>query len=274
AARYVLEHPEEVALRSMRQLAGSAGVRPATMVRLAQRLDYPSFVAFRTPFEDHLRGRTAPFSSRVAALQAQRRSGKAAGLVDEIAQSELRDLRQAFDDLGAELLGASAELLGKAHRLYVVGLRSCYPVAFFFHYACSMFREDPVLLDARGGTFADGLRGIGPRDGVLAISFSPYTRETVNAVRYAAEERARVVALTDSPRSPLTGLADLALLVPAAGPSFFHSLVPALAVAQALVVLMAAAGGERSLASLREREAQLARFNAYWDEVPVRYGQP
>jgi hypothetical protein len=37
AARFVLDHPHDVALKSMRDQARAANVKPATMTRLAQR---------------------------------------------------------------------------------------------------------------------------------------------------------------------------------------------------------------------------------------------
>jgi len=49
AARYLLGRPDEVAFSSMRQIAGRAGVQPATMVRLTQRLGYDEL---REPFRN------------------------------------------------------------------------------------------------------------------------------------------------------------------------------------------------------------------------------
>ena len=43
AAKPLLDHPDDVALLSMRELARRAGVPPATMTRLAQRLGFEGF---------------------------------------------------------------------------------------------------------------------------------------------------------------------------------------------------------------------------------------
>ena len=45
---------------------------------------------------------------------------------------------------------ALARLLAEARRVYVTGLRSCYPVAFFFHYSWRLFEDKPVLLEFSG----------------------------------------------------------------------------------------------------------------------------
>jgi DNA-binding MurR/RpiR family transcriptional regulator len=47
---------------------------------------------------------------------------------------------------------------------------------------------------------------IGPADVLLAISVKPYTRQTVQAARYAKKRGARVIAVTDSEVSPLAAI--------------------------------------------------------------------
>ncbi len=268
AARYVLDRPDEVALQSMRRLATGAGVKPATMVRLAKALDYPGFEAFREPFRNRLRRPAGNYSKRARALQA--RGGaeeRHAALLAEMAAVDQDNLRQTFDTIGAGPLSASADILADARRLHVIGLRSCYPVAFYFQYACRIFRTDVDLLDGRGGTLMDGLRGIGETDAMVAVSFAPYTRDTVQVVKYAAGRGARVVAITDSPVSPLAAVANQALIVANSSPSLFQSLVPAMAVAQALVALLMARAGKTALAAVGESETLLHDFHAYWEET-------
>lgn len=269
AARYVLDRPDEVALQSMRRLAANAGVNPATMVRLAKALDYPGFEAFREPFRQRLRHPSARYSARARELQARSRSESHdpyGRLLSELLAVDLGNMHETFETIGFDRLGAAAEALGRAHRVYVTGLRSCYPIAFYFHYACRVFRTNIELLDGRGGTFADGLRGLGSDDAVLAISFAPYTRDTVKVVDYANANGATVVAMTDSPVSPLAAAAEHGLIVASASPSVFQSLVSAMAVAQALVATMLVRDGDAALAAIGESERQLRDFQAYWDD--------
>lgn len=39
-ARYLLDHPDDVVLLSMREIATRAGIAPATLVRLARTLEF------------------------------------------------------------------------------------------------------------------------------------------------------------------------------------------------------------------------------------------
>jgi len=270
AARYVLDRPDDVALHTMRRLAALAGVHPTTMVRLARRMDYPGFNAFRDVFRERLSGARSRYSSRARALQQRR--GQDGSLAEEVAAADLDNLRASFEAIGADRMQRCADILHGAERIYLIGLRGCFPVAFYLHYACSMFRDDVVLIDGAGGTLADEMRGVGSRDALIAISFSPYTRETVGVVNYAASHGARIIAITDSVLSPLASSAAEALIVRSDSPSFFQSITAAQSVAQALAALVVAGAGDEAIATLAERERQLDSFNAYWDDVPTRFG--
>ena len=269
AARYVLDRPDDVALNTMRRLASLAGVHPTTMVRLARRLDYPGYNEFREVFRERLSGTRSRYSSRARALQ--RRGEQDVSLAEEVVTADFTNLRESFEAIGSVRLERCAAVLHEADRLYLIGLRGCFPIAFYLHYACSMFRNDVVLVDGNGGTLADEMRGVDSRDALIAISFSPYTRDTVGVVGYAASHGARIIAITDSALSPLVPPAVEALIVRGDSPSFFQSVTAAQSVAQALVALLVAIAGEEAIATLAERERQLDSFNAYWDEVPSRF---
>ncbi len=270
AARHVLDRPDDVALMSMRGLAASAGVHPSTMVRLARAFDFTSYKQLREPFQQHLRINPAGYLSRARDLQARGAEGEPAALLWDLLSADLTNLRVSFEANGVEKFAAAAETLSGAERIYVAGLRSSYPVAFFFHYVYRMFLSNAVLLEGHAGTFADDLRALGSGDVMLAISVEPYTVETVKAVEYAKGQGAGAVVLTDSLVSPLAESADHVLILNNETPSFFHSVAPAVAVAEALIVLMVAEGGPPALAAIEKSESQLADFDAYWRQRTVK----
>src|SRR3954452_4896998 len=71
AARHLLDHPDDVALGSMRELAHQAGLPPVTFVRLARALGFADFSELRALFQNQLResGERTRFSGRARVLQ-------------------------------------------------------------------------------------------------------------------------------------------------------------------------------------------------------------
>lgn len=275
AARHVIDHPDDVALYSMRQLAAQANVHPSTMVRLARELGFEGHAQFQEPFQARLRSRPkVSYTGSARSLQARGGNGNAAQLIAEMVNSDRQSLSAVLDELGADALVQAADALCRARKIFFVGVRSLYPVAFYMHYATRMFSHNVDLVDGIGGTFADQLRGVGKGDVVLAVSFAPYSRNTVRAVDYAVKQGAKIIAITDSALSPIARHpGGISLVVRNDSPSFFYSVVPAMAVAEILVMLMAADGGEGALKALEDSADQLNGFDAYWIDRAARKGE-
>jgi DNA-binding MurR/RpiR family transcriptional regulator len=263
AAQYMLDHPEEVGLNSMRKVAGEAGVKPATISRLSKALGYSEYEQLREPFRERLRGREPDFSSRLKDVQ-QRGSGDARALYEEHRSQELRNVERTLFDEQLPVLLDAVDTLWSSRRVYVLGLRGAFAPAFLFHYAFQLFRDRCHLLDTQAGVFADHLRGIGEQDSMLVVSFPPYTQLTIDAVTYAAEAGVRIIAVTDSVVSPVASAARHTIITQNASPSFYHSLTGALSVCQALITLLVAKSGADAVKIVQEAETQLSRISAYW----------
>ena len=266
AARFVLDAPDDVAFASVRDAAARAGVHPSTLVRLAKNLGFPGYGEFRAVIQQRLRRPQASMTARAHRLRdrAAREPGEA--LYHDLRESGVRNLNDSFAATSPAQLERAAGLLSDARRIYVIGMRKCFPIAYYIHYACRMFRENVELVTGYAGTLADELRDIGPQDAVVAISYDPYTQQTVAAVEDAASHGATVIALTDSAVSPLARVAAESFLIANSSPSFFRSIAPAMALAESIVAALLAQGGADSLETLRGTEQQLRRFSAYWHQ--------
>ncbi|MFN4276576.1 MAG: MurR/RpiR family transcriptional regulator [Ferrovibrio sp.] len=269
AARFVLDHPDDVALLSMREQARRAGVPPVTMTRLARQLGFADFAAFRDVQASLLRRNpgkafSAEFSNRADRLQQRQQQSGDAALAGQIGWAMAEHIASSHDEAGIAALVAAAGALDTARRLHFLGLRSCHAVAFHASYIYGLFRANGVLLDGAGDTGIDALRHAGRGDALLAVSVAPYASATVERVAYARQRGLTIVAITDSRVSPVAGLAQHSLLVPTETPSFFHAVTPAFAMAETLVALIAARAGEQALAAIRNAEVQLGAFSTYW----------
>jgi len=250
----------------MRQVAAKASVQPATMVRLAQRLGCRGYDDLREVFRNRVRDASNGYRNRATRLQSRRGRSGLTDLAAEMIKADQVNLGSTLERVQPDQLAAVAKEMSQARRLYFVGLRSLYPAAFYIHYGCRMFRDNTVLLDGRGGTFTDDMRGLSDRDLMLVFSLRPYTTGSIQAARYAAVRGATVVAVTDSSVSPLARLSGHVLRVVADSPALFNSVVPAMSLAQVLVALLLAQGGQRALNELAQSEEQLSRMEAYWPE--------
>jgi DNA-binding MurR/RpiR family transcriptional regulator len=263
AARFMVEHPEEIGLNSMRRVAKDAGVKPATITRLTKMLGFQEYDALREPFRQRLRASSLKFASRLQDVQKIGETDEKS-LFDDLRAQEISNIEGSLSDENYLVMDAAAQTMHEARRIYVLGLRGAHAPAFLFHYAYQLFQLNSHLLDTTAGIFADQLRGIGPEDSLLVVSFSPYTQLTIDALEYAADAGAKIVAVTDSHISPAANAAVHTIVTKNASPSFYHSFTGALAVVQALIALLVTKTGGDAVKIVRETEKQLSRISAYW----------
>jgi len=264
AARFVLNSPEDVALHSMRSVAAKARVHPNTMLRLARELGFDGYGPFQDNFRNWLveRGQ-ASWTGRAQRLRKSHPQSEGASFIEDVIRQEKLNLDQSFRAEMHESLLKARDALIAAPNIYLLGLRSLFPIAFYTHYACRMFMSKTILLTGVGGTFADDLRRVEAGDVLVAFSYRPYARDTAAAVDFALKRGASLIAVTDSPLSPIAKRDGLTILVPNTTRSFFPTLLPALAIAQTLVGLLVAESGDETLVEIAKSEQQLDAFGVY-----------
>jgi DNA-binding MurR/RpiR family transcriptional regulator len=263
AARWVADNPADVCVLSMREQARRADVVPPTLARLARAVGFASYAALRDDFRGHLRWGAGDFSVRAESMQAVRRTSR--HYLDDLGRLQETDVASLALLNDAALFQRTARLLLKSRTTAFLGFRSCHSVALHAHYLYSMLTGRGALLQDAYGTLHESVAGLEPGSVLLAIALSPYSRQTVDAVRRAEARGVVVVALTDSELSPLARSATLRLLFEATSSSFFHSLVAAHALVERLMAEVALRGGKPVVRRLREREGLLRETRAYWD---------
>ncbi|AWB34771.1 MurR/RpiR family transcriptional regulator [Orrella marina] len=263
AARYVIDHPKAVALNSMRAVALDAGLPSSAMNRFAVQLGFDGYEPLRDVYRRWLAQGPGMFTERASALQQHDIQASASGLIQEIVEADCNNLAGIREPATTQSLNAACDLLVIARHVYVAGLRSLFPAAYYFNYACNMFRDNTRLLSGVAGVFADDLRHAKAGDTLIVFSYHPYAKDAISAVKFAREHGLKIIAVTDSAVSPVARHATVTILVSTTTPSIFPSVVPALSIAQTLVAMLIARAGRQSLKEIEKSEAQLQEFAVY-----------
>jgi DNA-binding MurR/RpiR family transcriptional regulator len=220
-SEYVIRHYLKIPVMSTRELAAAAGVSLATVVRFPMLLGYSDFDEFRTRIQDRVnfdltgldRLRTLPSESRSpSALLRQ--------MIDRDCES-LRALAQDFSD--AQLARFSSALI-KAERVTILGFRYVASLAHYFGYSLGKIRPQVFTWTHTDSTLYDRARLMDKDDVLVAIAFPRYPADMIKMVRYAREQGVLVLAITDSPLSPVLPLSDVTLFARASMLDFVGSL--------------------------------------------------
>lgn len=263
-ARWAADHPREVGLLSMRQQAKAAGATPTSMARLARALGFADYAAFRRPFQDALASPLPDFRARASSLQ----SGASPGAANALEAVQLDDVRSAAALNTPKALDRAADMLLAARRVAFLGVRSCFAIAYHFHYAYSLIAPNGTLVHGLGGAFPDAVDTLEQKDLLVCLTQQPYGRPTIEAVQACAGRGVPVLTLTDSALSPAAAHSKHVLLFRADSPSYFHSMLGSLALVEALLARAATRGGPAVLDRLATVEQRLASSQAYWRAPP------
>ena len=237
-ARFALDNPNELALETVTTIAGRAEVQPSSMIRFAQAMGYDGFSTMQQVFRWNLVARAPSYRERIQALRGERgaagegEDSAIGGFVDDgIASLEL--LR---DHTSRERLAEAVETLAAAEEIYLLAQGRAFPVTFYLSYALSRLERRYHLLDGVGGLPRQQADLAKPEDAIIAVSFQPYSPLVVDIVTERSEKGVPIVAITDSPLSPMALEARVAFEIKDSQQRAFRSLVAPMCLVQTLVV--------------------------------------
>lgn len=270
AARYMVDHPREVGLHSMRALAARAEVHPNTLVRLARELGFDGFEALRERFRDFLVTEgLGSFRDRARWLQELAARGGTAGVVAEMAAATGQNLEAMWRRQDAAALEAAADAILAAPRVFVLGMGSAYSLAHQFWYVARMGFEHITPIPRHGSQPVDDLAWIAQGDALVALTFQPYRAETMAAARLGRRKGATVIGVTDSATSPLARLSDHLLVAPTHTPQFFQSHAAVTALMEGLLAVMVARAGDAAQARIEAFHKERLAAGLYEEPAPL-----
>ena len=262
-AAWALDNYQEVAFRSLRSAARAASVNQNSAVRLAKALGYAGYAPFRNDIQTALRNGFVPYSARARALN----ESDDKNTWQELRAASEANIAAAFSPAMHALLATCAKELVAARRIYCIGVRSCFSVAHYFTYVGAMAFANVVHTPNEPGGIMDMVSQAGPEDMVIAITYEHYSWEVVRGVSIASDCGARVIALTDSMKSPIARGAWKVVPLPMEGPHFMPSLAPAFSIIELLLaemILRAPAAEKR----VQDFEHRISRFRGYVSSDP------
>jgi DNA-binding MurR/RpiR family transcriptional regulator len=266
AAKFVLDHPNEVAINSMRKLAKAADVAPSTMLRLAKALDFKNYEGFRQPFRDAARNHESGFGDRARGLQESSAGGGSEQLQSAMASANIINIEAAFQENTPAIFEQAAKIIRDAEKVYVLGVGGGHALALYFHYVGKMALKRLRLPAGQAGSLHDDLIDITAKDAALAITVEPYSSVTVHAVDFIRTKGAKLVSVTDSRASPLVPGADALLLTQTASPQFFPSYTAATAVLETLLAFIVSGATADTVKNIADIEKLRHDSGIYWNE--------
>ena len=239
-AEFALDHPTEMALGTVAEVAERAKVQPSAIVRFAHAIGYGGFTEMQQIFRTRLvAGATPSYKERIAGLRRDgrfRSDNSPHDLLSRFASEGAVSLESAQEYVREADLTRAIGIMGAAHTIYVVGLGGSFPVAAHLTYVLRRMGRRVVLLDGLGSALGDHVLTATPQDAVIAISFRPYNRDTVQLFPDFLARGVPGIAVTDSLLSPIVTGAEVAFEIPDMPEAALRTMVAPMCLVQSLAV--------------------------------------
>jgi DNA-binding MurR/RpiR family transcriptional regulator len=255
-AAILAEEPQVIAFGTVAQVAQRAGTSGPSVVRLAVKLGYDGFVGLQADVQSELAQQLGPARERI-------RQQPPNDLVSQVEATEQDNVAVTLHNLSREALERAAVALSDLHhRIWVYPGELTAPIGQVLATFLGQLRPGVTLLAGSDMTVGRALTDLRPGDPMLAIDIHRYERSLVSMVDWARDRGARLIAVTDSPLSPLARQAAETFFMSARGVGPFDSVVGGVALANVLVSAVAAKMRETAAGRLDSIEAAWADWKA------------
>ena len=239
-ADHIAANTDRIAVSTVADLATGAQVPPSALMRFCQIMGFSGFSEMQRLFRDAYVPVLPDYATRLANLKAGAAGGPAA-LVAEFVEAGRLSLESLANGLDGAALDRAVQALARADTIHIIGLRRAYPVASYLAYVFDKMSVPAMLHDGAGKL--ENRHALRPGDAVVAISFAPYSEETLTMAEVAQDRGLPVVSLTDRETGPLGRFSAVSLTVTEVDFGAFRSLSATIAMALALAVAVGTARG-------------------------------
>lgn len=253
----VMDHPADAALGTASELAKATGVHEATASRLARKLGYASYSAFRDALRDEF------IATRETATRFEKTIAETSSdtILGSLVQEEMQALGRMETYVSADQINAVAASLMAARRIFVYGTGNAEILSLLMLKRFRRFGKDVHKLNPDSRSLAEQAVGMGDGDVVLTFAFRRAPKGYAPLIETAREAGASTIVISGTTGTTLSPRPDLSLAAPRSGhPDAFQTLTVPMAVCNAVVIAAGLTAKEESLQKLEKLGQLIERF--------------
>lgn len=258
-ATYITDNYDKAVFLTAARLGEVVGVSESTVVRFATTLGYKGYPEFQNALEELVRNKLNSIQ-RMEVTYGRISQSK---ILESVLKSDADKIQTTLEKIDQNAFEVAVDMILNAKHVYIIGIRSCAPLASFLAFYFNLMFENVHLLSTSSSSeiFEQMVR-IGKEDVIIGISFPRYSMRTLKAMEFANNRSANVITLTDSVHSPMNLYSSCNLIADSDMASIVDSLVAPLSVINALIVALC-------MKKQNEVAGTLEMLEGIWDEYQV-----
>lgn len=256
---YITDNYDKAAFFTAAKLGETVGVSESTVVRFAIYLGYKGYPEFQKALEELVRNKL----NSIQRMEVTYGRVPQSEILDTVLRADIEKIKLTMENIDHNAFELAVETILEAKSIYIVGIRSCAPLASFLGFYFNLLFDNVHLMHTNSSSeLFEQMIHISKDDVIIGISFPRYSMRTLKALEFANNRNAKVITLTDSIHSPMNLYSSCNLIARSDMASIVDSLVAPLSVINALVVALC-------MRKQREVTATLEDLEKIWDEYQV-----
>lgn len=262
-ANFIYDHYDQAVFMTAAKIGEELGISESTVVRFASYLEYAGYPEFQAALAQWVKDKL----NAVQKMDAKYGNRTQSEILTAVLNTDVENVQVTLHNLDPMAFDTAVNTILEAKNVYILGVRSCEPLADFLHFYLNMIRGNVVNLKTTSVTeiFEQMLR-ISDEDAFIGISFPRYSMRTLKAMEFARDRNAKVISITDSARSPMSLYSSCNLVAKSEMVSIVDSLVAPLSVINALVVALCMKCPEEVKQSLMTLEEAWNNYQVYLND--------
>ncbi|MDY5882417.1 MAG: MurR/RpiR family transcriptional regulator [Roseburia sp.] len=258
-ATYITDNYDKAVFLTAAKLGEVVGVSESTVVRFATHLGYKGYPEFQNALEELVRNKLNSIQ-RMEVTYGRISQSK---ILESVLKSDAEKIQSTLEKIDQSAFEMAVDTILNAKNIYIIGIRSCAPLASFMAFYFNLIFDNVRLLSTSSSSeIFEQMARISGDDVIIGISFPRYSMRTLKAMEFANNRSAKVITLTDSIHSPMNLYSSCNLIADSDMASIVDSLVAPLSVINALIVALC-------MKKQSEVAKTLEMLEDIWDEYQV-----
>ncbi len=208
-ADFVVENLDLIPFLSVQEVAKATASSVASVVRFAQRIGLDGYSAMRekvgTALQKHLKTENLFPASPKNILKGD--------TLSSVATQDIGNINDTLNVLERETFGKVVDSILHSERVFTAGLGVSFLMAQILAYQLGQIGVEAVALRHGSDSFAEQSFYFGKKDLLIAFSFPPYSRETIELAKLVHKRKIEIAAITNKSTAPISFHADHNLIV-------------------------------------------------------------
>lgn len=201
-AQFVIDNPNVIATQVASEVGRQAGVSESTVIRFCYAIDLSGFSELQQKIKDYLieKDGVAPVKARLK---------KATAPAYNVMAQDVAVLESTMQNLENAVVEQAVLHLHSAQQIYILGVRSSAPAAFWLYSNLRVYRGKVNLMVYDEQKIATDLMNMDAQTVLFVVGVTEQQEDVMAIVDIAKRKGVKIMAITDSVPCPLQEKADI-----------------------------------------------------------------